>query len=325
MAARKPKATVVVLTWNGERYLERILDALSKQDYPAGYEVLVIDSGSTDATLEIIGRHPEVRLHTIPNSEFQHGRTRNLAATLAEGEYVVYLTHDAVPVGERWIANMVAPLELSSRVAGVVGRQHPRRDALPFVRYGVIGTFAALGAPYGMTLVERAPGAASGLDSFYSDVASATRASLLKGELPFREVDYAEDQWFGRDILERGFIKAYAGEATVEHSNDLTLGTIGPRVFDETLGLRRAGLLTGAPSLGASIKLVIRSVLREWISLARDRELSRRRRLFWMPQTPLVHIQAERYRRRALKADLHRSDEIKRSSLEHQLREAADS
>jgi rhamnosyltransferase len=73
--------TVAVLTYNGETYLEQILTAVEAQAIDGEVDILVIDSGSTDGTLGIVARHPGVRLHQIPNSEFGHGKTRNLAPT----------------------------------------------------------------------------------------------------------------------------------------------------------------------------------------------------------------------------------------------------
>ena len=67
------------------------------------YEVIIIDSGSTDRTLDIAGSY-HVKLHHISNSEFNHGETRNLGARLASGQFVAYLTQDATPasrVGDR--------------------------------------------------------------------------------------------------------------------------------------------------------------------------------------------------------------------------------
>ncbi|MDQ1596723.1 MAG: hypothetical protein QOI70_147, partial [Microbacteriaceae bacterium] len=62
-------ATVIIPTLNGERYLERLLRMLELQDFDGETEVLVIDSGSTDRTLEIVRSHPAVRLVEIPNGE----------------------------------------------------------------------------------------------------------------------------------------------------------------------------------------------------------------------------------------------------------------
>src|SRR3954451_2257736 len=124
-------ATVVVLTYNGERYLRDLLTAVTGQRIDGEFEILVIDSGSTDATLDIVAGFPRVRLLQIPNSEFGHGRTRNLAAHEARGRYVAYLTHDAVPAHDRWLYELLKPFELNDRVAAVMGSQIPRPSAFP--------------------------------------------------------------------------------------------------------------------------------------------------------------------------------------------------
>jgi rhamnosyltransferase len=51
-----PAVTVAVLTYNGEQYLDALLTAVEAQQYAGEVELLVIDSGSTDTTLEIVGR-----------------------------------------------------------------------------------------------------------------------------------------------------------------------------------------------------------------------------------------------------------------------------
>ena len=76
-------ASVVILTYNGEQHIDEILASLTTQRFDGTYEILVIDSGSTDSTLDLIAKYPSVRLVQIPNSEFGHGKTRNLGAHLA--------------------------------------------------------------------------------------------------------------------------------------------------------------------------------------------------------------------------------------------------
>ena len=100
----------MIPTLNGADTLDEVLHAVEAQSYEGSVEVLVIDSSSTDATPAIVRSHPTVRFETIPKSEFGHGRTRQRGAELASGEYVVYLTQDATPIGTQWLAELVAPL-----------------------------------------------------------------------------------------------------------------------------------------------------------------------------------------------------------------------
>ena len=89
-------ASVVILTYNGEQHIDEILASLTTQRFDGTYEILVIDSGSTDSTLDLIAKYPSVRLVQIPNSEFGHGKTRNLGAHLAKGRIVAYLSEAGV-------------------------------------------------------------------------------------------------------------------------------------------------------------------------------------------------------------------------------------
>ena len=239
-------ATVVILTYNGEQHLEEILNAVHAQRYGGTFETLVIDSGSTDSTLDIIAKNPWVRLHQIPNSEFGHGKTRNLGAHLAKGRYVVYLTHDATPASDRWLHEITAPFDISERIVAVMGSQVPRADAFPLLRYDVKNTFASFGPMHGTTLFYdddfiQDEGVRNAV-TFYSDVNSAARRSVLTGEIPYRDVSYAEDQLLGRDVIDAGYIKAYAPRAVVWHSNEMTILEYDDRMFEETQGLREVGI-----------------------------------------------------------------------------------
>ncbi|MBX3087581.1 MAG: glycosyltransferase family 2 protein [Cryobacterium sp.] len=300
------RATVVVLTYNGEKYLGRILDALAGQKFSKAFEILVIDSGSTDTTLEIVSQHPGVRLHEIPNSEFGHGRTRNLGARLAKGSIVVYLTHDAIPIGRGWLEAMVEPFD-DPEVVAVLGRQVARPDAPPIIKYEIERTFLRQGEPGQVTKYrgDFAPGSRDeAIATFYSDSASAARRETLLGEIPYPEVDYAEDQLFCRAVIASGRAKAYAGGAVVEHSNDLGLRELGARVQADVLGLRTSGTEVARTSvLNATLKWV------KWASvdfgrILTDPDLSIPSKLKWAVLNPIYHVVKWSNYRRATIAEL---------------------
>lgn len=311
--------TIVIPTYNGDDYLADVLDAIEGQRYAGELQVLVVDSGSTDRTLDIIATHPDVELIQIPNSEFGHGRTRAMAARRSRGDVIVYLTQDAVPVGEAWLAELVAPFELDARIGLVTGRQQPRARAFPLQRYEIIGVFDRLGPRDGITVygagATELTGASLDVAAFHSDVNGAVRASALR-EVPFRDVPYSEDQLLGRDMLAAGWRKAYAGRASVEHSNDLTWKEYGPRIFDETVGLRRIG--TPIPPLGrsAQLRLVMRGVLGDSLRIARDGFYGRRAKLAWLVKNPSYHFRKWSAYRRATLVALEDRDAIDRGSLE---------
>src|SRR6266511_15266 len=93
--------SVVVPTLNGGRGFERLCRHLAQTRSRLGLDVLVIDSGSTDETVEN-ARTAGLRVHTIRPDEFGHGRTRNLGVRMTDGEIVCFLTQDALPCTPDW-------------------------------------------------------------------------------------------------------------------------------------------------------------------------------------------------------------------------------
>jgi GT2 family glycosyltransferase len=97
-----PKVTVVIVNWNGERFLERCLTALLAQTVTL-HEIILLDNASTDGSLEIVGRFPSVRL-LAQNSNTGFARGNNLAinAAAAGCEWIAMLNPDAFPE-PRWL------------------------------------------------------------------------------------------------------------------------------------------------------------------------------------------------------------------------------
>jgi rhamnosyltransferase len=314
-------ATVAVLTYNGETYLEQILSAVEGQSIDGEIDILVIDSGSTDGTLGIVGRHPRVRLHEIPNAEFGHGKTRNLAARLARGEYIAYLTHDAIPSTDHWLHELLAPLrEVDGDIKAVMGKQIPRPGCFPLLKYEIQGVFAGFGPDFGTTVfyydgTTHDQGLIDSL-AFYSDVNSATRTAFLRHEMPYRDVRYSEDMLFGQDIIEAGYKKAYAPRGAVIHSNDLTLNEYGKRMFDETVALRQIGKPIPPMRRRAQLRMTVRGILADSIRIVRD-DYSVAGSLRWLLVNPRFHIVKWRAYRDATLIDLRDEAAIRAGSLEH--------
>src|SRR5712692_11332837 len=101
------ETSILIPTKNGAQELEACLRAVYSQKGTGPLEVIVIDSGSTDATLEIARGFP-VRIEQIPPETFHHARTRNYAASLAKGEFLVFLSQDAIPASEAWLGAMIS-------------------------------------------------------------------------------------------------------------------------------------------------------------------------------------------------------------------------
>jgi len=262
LVAAPGHVTVVIPTFNGGAHMAETVDAVLSQRLPPGdeLELLVIDSGSTDGTLDILRGYGE-RLHllTIPNAEFGHGRTRQRAAELARGRYIVFLSQDATPAHDEWLTAMVEPLAASEGVGYVLGAQIPRPDCPLTIRREVTTTFervAAGGTPFA--------------DRFFSDVNAAVRRDLLLGPVPFRDVPYAEDQALAADMRAAGYTRAYAPRGQVHHSHDLSPRAYFARKRDEYVGLRQSVGVTSPAGLRTVLWGWVRPTVHDWAFLLRE-------------------------------------------------------
>jgi len=110
---RYPRISVVVCAYNAERTMEACLASLEALDYP-DYEVVVVNDGSTDRTLEISERFPFCRIISQPNKGLSVAR--NVGAEAATGEIVAYTDSDCVADPD-WLTYLVARMETGNLAA----------------------------------------------------------------------------------------------------------------------------------------------------------------------------------------------------------------
>lgn len=319
--------SVFIPVYNGERYLAECLEAILNQDLPKGYslELLIIDSGSTDKSLDIIHAYKDkLTLLEIPNIQFSHGGTRQKAAEMAKGEFILFLSQDATPSNYRWIINMIEPFFLDNRIGCVFGRQVPRPNAAVTIKREVSTVFAGIAPPDSISIQrsrslvdneEVAP-----ISTFFSDVNSAVRRELLISDVPFRNVNYAEDQALAEDMIKHGYLKAYTPIGTVWHSNEYTPTQYFHRKFDEYIGLQDSVNFSMKPSLRSLLLGWIRPTIADWKFIHHDKEYNKKSKLVWFLEAPLYNIADKAGRYQALK-NFGNSLKRQKLSLEHKSRQ----
>lgn len=218
-----PKASIVLLTKNGEASLPALLDVLWLQKTTMAVEIVAVDSGSTDRTVQILeGR--VTKIVRIPPKTFNHGLTRNLAIQQTTGDIVVFLVQDALPVSEHWLDNLTAPLIADTHVAGAFARQQPHPEASPLIRHYLSHWIGASEKGWTSTISGDAEWQAMSpvarfLRCVFDNVCSAIRRSVWEVH-PFAETPIAEDIGWAREVLLAGYRITYTPEATVIHSHD---------------------------------------------------------------------------------------------------------
>jgi len=103
-----PFVSIVYLTKNGGELLRQSLAAVFSQKVDFNFEVLAVDSGSTDGTMELLRSYP-VKVFCIPPDNFNFGGTRDIGFSNSLGTIVITLSQDAVPADDTWLSNLVEP------------------------------------------------------------------------------------------------------------------------------------------------------------------------------------------------------------------------
>jgi rhamnosyltransferase len=216
-------ASVVLLTLNAGPGFAATLDAVFTQETGFDFEVLVLDSGSTDGTREL-ARARGAAVHKVSASDFDHGATRDLGISLAAGGYVALLVQDAVPLDERWLATMIEILEDDPLVAGVYGRQLPRPGSTPLARVLVKNSPTA--SPERREQSAGGPGHYKALPpetrralALFDNVNSCLRRSVWD-EVPFGRTGFGEDLRWGKRVVEGGYKLVYEPRSAVVHSHE---------------------------------------------------------------------------------------------------------
>lgn len=230
------KTSILIPTKNGAQDIGDCLEAIYSQKPVGAFEVLVVDSGSTDATLEIVRRYP-ARIEQIPPETFHHARTRNWVATLAAGEFLVFLSQDAIPACDTWLEALLNNFK-DPQVGAVYGRQVPKADS-------GLERRSAFSALYGDARLVKMPMDGVGLGYKYyhfSNANSAIRKTVWDATGFPEELKVFEDVGIAKRILDSGWRIVYEPNAAVFHSHDFPFDTLFRRYFDIGVTYQRLGI-----------------------------------------------------------------------------------
>jgi rhamnosyltransferase len=223
--------SIVIPVKNGDVWLERLLDNLVRQTLFPRAEIILIDSGSTDRSLEIAARYP-VRLIRIPAAEFNHGLTRNLGVREAKGEFVVMTVQDAVPETEHWL-ELFREGFTDDRVAAVCGQQvvPHEHDKNPVLWFRPISAHRTWFCHYDRPadFLKLSPAEQREVVGWDNVTAAYRRTVLL--EHPFPAIDFAEDISWARAMLLKGYTLGHVSGAIVYHYHHHLPKFILPRYF----------------------------------------------------------------------------------------------
>jgi len=262
------KATIIIPLKNPPNIFNAIIQNVLNQKLNYSFEIIIINSGKKLEFYEKIHDPKNMIsiIEVIPN-EYGHGKTRNLGASHARGEYLVFLTHDALPFNDYWLQELIEPAENDSEIAGVFGRHIAYPDASIFLKEELNNHFNGFESEPVVYLKDldrykRDPGYRQYLH-FFSDNNSLLRKSIWE-KIPFPEVDFAEDQTWAKLIIEAGYKKAFANKSIVYHSHNYTHLERLRRSFDESSSFKKYFNYDLNPSFIKTIKSFLYLVNRDY-------------------------------------------------------------
>jgi len=217
-----PLVSIIMRSFNEARALRETLPTLAAQEYK-NWELIVIDSGSTDGSVELIRSAQPRHFIQISPHEYNPARVMNHGMQLARSDFGIFLNADATPQNNNWLRPLVEAL-IDPQAAAVFGKQIPRPDC-----------HAVFAHDY-----ERCFGAnrkSAGWEHFFSMASSGIRKDIWSKRGFNERLQYSEDDEYTRWCRAQNYKIIYAPESVAMHSHNYTPEQACKRSFGEARAL----------------------------------------------------------------------------------------
>ena len=216
------KISIIIRCLNEEKYIGRLLAGILEQTY-TDWEIIVVDSGSTDATLMIANQFPTKIIHIRPE-DFSFGYALNVGCAAATGDILLFASAHVYPLYNDWLALMAEPFG-DPKIALTYGQQRGNE----VTRYSEHQIFAKW-FPDESTRNQGHP--------FCNNANCAIRRDLWK-EQPYDEtLTGLEDLAWAKQIQEKGWRIAYQAGAAIVHIHEEKWKSVYNRYRREAIALR---------------------------------------------------------------------------------------
>jgi rhamnosyltransferase len=202
------------------------LQSIHVQDI-GDYELIIIDSSSTDDTIKIAKSFTK-NIIIIPQNEFDHGGTRTKVAKIAKGELLIYLTQDVILYDKFTLSNILKSFD-DDGIGAVYGRQIPYEETNIFGKH-----LRAFNYPDKSYMRDKNDISKFGIKTAQlSNSFCAYKKSILN-EIGFFETNLilGEDVYVGAKMILAGYKLAYESKSIVYHSHSYTIWQEFKRYFD---------------------------------------------------------------------------------------------
>jgi rhamnosyltransferase len=240
-------ASVVIRCYNEADHIGGVLDAVKDQTFE-GFEIIAVDSGSTDGTLDVLAAH-QIEVVHIAKDQFSFGRSLNLGCGAARGEILVFLSAHCYPADRSWLENLLEGFE-DPDVAAVYGRQRAVESSA-FSEHQILKRW------FPDESIARQDG------PFLNNANCAVRRSVWE-QFPYDEdLPGLEDVAWATTVSAAGWSIGYRADATVHHVHDETRSQTRNRYQREAITFQK--VFPGEHfNLFDFVRLTTRNVLSDW-------------------------------------------------------------
>lgn len=248
--------SLVIRCYNEAQHIGRLLRGIMQQTVQ-DVEIIVVDSGSTDATRAIASRYP-VRLLSIQPEDFSFGYSLNVGCRAAQGTYIVIASAHVYPVYRDWLEHLLEPFS-DPLVALVYGKQRGN-EATHYAEHRVFARWF----PEQSCRRQDTP--------FCNNANAAIRRDLWE-PFPYDEtLSGLEDIDWAKRVMQKGYRIAYAADAEIIHVHNETPKRIYNRYRREAMALKR---IFPDERFGRRdfVRLFVANVFNDYVHARRDRVL----------------------------------------------------
>ena len=219
----QPKCSIVIRAYNEEQHIARLLTGILEQTVK-DVQIILVDSGSQDATVAIAARFPVEIVHIQPQ-DFTFGRSLNFGIAAAKADLVVMASAHVYPVYPDWVAKLLEPFN-DPQIGLSYGKQRGGASS----KYSEHQVFRSW-YPDRSTARQSHP--------FCNNANAAIRRSLWQ-QHPYDELlSGLEDLAWARWLLTQGLSLAYAAEAEIIHVHNETWHGIYNRYRRESMAFKQ--------------------------------------------------------------------------------------
>jgi rhamnosyltransferase len=241
--------SVVIRTLNEAKHLDELLSAIKTQKtHGLSTEVVIVDSGSTDRTLDIAKAHG-CHIEHIAKSDFSFGRSLNKGCRAADGDILVFTSGHCVPINEYWLQDLCQPI-LDGKAQYTYGRQHGGPQSY-FSEHRIFAKYF----PETSKIPQQG--------FFCNNANSAIHRDSWMMHLFDEELTGLEDMELAQRLVNSGGKVAYVAEAGVYHYHSESWAQVRRRFEREAIALQKI-----MPQLHVSkwdaLRYIFSSVCKDW-------------------------------------------------------------